>query len=196
MNRIEPEAFENQVYEALKAAFSALIAANSDQNFYVFGLFTDDSLQFLYPVANTEEALTATVARYREKVDPKYGGTSTLAGMRWSYGDWGFFPDAGGESFNAINEALGANFDRMMNDDEFDVDLDLLWAAMLKGFQSVEAEGFFGTGPARSKFTLLLVGQVPADLLKSWAAALNPPEVVEQYMNWDFNAPDDDQTDL
>jgi hypothetical protein len=193
MRRIQPEAFEKQVYAALKAAFSALIAANSEQSFYVFGLFTDDSLQFLYPVANTEEALTATVARYREKVDPKYGGTSTRAGMRWSYGDWGFFPDAGGESFNAINEALSVNFDRMMEDDEFDGDLDLLWPAMLKGFQRLEAEGFFGTGPDRTKFTLLLVGQLPADLLNSWAAALNPSKVVEQYMNWDFTAPDDVQ---
>ena len=62
--------------------------------------------------------------------------------MRWSYGDWGFFPDAGGESFNAINEALSANFDRMMHDDEFDGDLELLWAAMLKGFQRLESEGW------------------------------------------------------
>ena len=44
MKRIQPEAFENQVYAALKAAFSALIAANIEQSFYVFGLFTDDSL--------------------------------------------------------------------------------------------------------------------------------------------------------
>ena len=92
MGIIDPQQFATCVYEASKAAFSALIAENSDQTFYAFGLFTDDSLQFMHPAANTEEALTATVRSYRETVDPKYGTTSTRTGMRWSYGDWGFFP--------------------------------------------------------------------------------------------------------
>ena len=90
MPRIKPDRIADQVYAASKAAFSELIRANANQCFYAFALFTDDSLQFLHAVANTEEALTSTVKRYRETVDPKYGCTSTRAGMRWSYGDWGF----------------------------------------------------------------------------------------------------------
>jgi hypothetical protein len=108
---------------ASMAAISDLIRANADQTFYTFGLFTDDSLQFLYPVANTEEALAATVQRYRKTVDPKYGCTSTRTGMRWSYGDWGFFDYQGGNHFEEINRVLRSNFDRMVADKDFDGEL-------------------------------------------------------------------------
>src|SRR5262249_971683 len=128
---INPEQFADQVYEASKAAFSALLSANKGQSFYAFGLFTDDSLQFLHPVANTEEALTATVQRYRETVDPKYGCTSTRAGMRWSYGDWGFFPYEGGGHFGEINRMLSSNWYRMVTDEEFDGGLEPLWYSVL-----------------------------------------------------------------
>jgi hypothetical protein len=60
---------DNHVHAALKAAFSDLIRANPGQSFYTFAVFTDDSLQFIHPAANTEEALAMTVRRYREKVD-------------------------------------------------------------------------------------------------------------------------------
>jgi hypothetical protein len=179
-----PEQFADQVYEASKAAFSALISANKGQNFYAFGLFTDDSLQFLHAAANTEEALTATVQRYTETVDPKYGCTSTRAGMRWSYGDWGFFPYEDGGHFGEINRILHANFDRMVADDEF-------WGAVLSGFRRLEAENFFGTGSARSKITLLVVGDLPSELIEVWVSALNPPDVVERYLNWNCDAPDE-----
>jgi hypothetical protein len=189
---ITPEQFADQVYEASKAAFSALISTNKGQNFYAFGLFTDDSLQFLYPVANTEEALTATVLRYRETVDPKYGCTSTRAGMRWSYGDWEFFPCLDGNHFGEINRILQSNWDRMVADEEFDGGLESLWDSILNGFRTLESENFFGTGSARSKITLLVVGHVPSELRKAWVSALNPPDVADQYLNWNCDAPDDD----
>jgi hypothetical protein len=192
MTSIQPEQFADQVYKALKVAFSDLIGANPDQSFYAFGLWTDDSLQFLHPVANTEEALTATVQRYRETVDPKYGCTSTRAGMRWSYGDWGFFPYQGGDYFGEINRVLGSNFDRMVHDEEFDGGLESLWNSLLNGFRRLESEGFFGTGAARSKITLLLVGDLPSELVTAWVRALNPKNVVDQYVSWDCDALEDD----
>ena len=190
MALIDPEQFADRVYEASKAAFSALLADNTGQTFYAFGLFTDDSLQFLHPAANTEEALTATVRRYRETVDPKYGTTSTRNGMRWSYGDWGFFPYEDGDHFGEVNRILGENFDEMMADEESDGGLEALWAAALEGFRRLEAEGFFGRGAARSKVTLLPVGHLPEDLVGAWVSALNPPDVAERFANYDPDAPD------
>jgi hypothetical protein len=191
MASLHPERFADQVYDACKAAFSDLISANPDQSFYAFGLFTDDSLQFLHPVANTEEALTATVQRYRETVDPRYGCTSTRAGMRWSYGDWGFFPYQGGDHFGEINRVLRSNFHRMIDDEEFDGGLESLWDSILNGFRRLESENFFGTGSARAKITLLLVGHVPSERINAWVSALNPKDVVDQYVSWDCDAPDD-----
>lgn len=179
----------DHVHAALKAAFSELIRANPGQHFYAFAVFTDDSLQFIHPAANTEEALTATVQHYRETVDPKYGSTSTRAGMRWSYGDWGHFANFGEEHFTEINEALIENIDGP--DDEFEARIDTLWAAVLSGFQRLEKDGFFGSGTERSEITLLLVGDLDGELVNSWVSALNPQDVVNRFINWNADAPDE-----
>ena len=191
MTPIEPDQVAEQVYMAAKAAFSELIRANPQQSFYAFALFTDDSLQFLHAVANTEEALTSTVERYRKTVDPKYGCTSTRAGMRWSYGDWEFFPEVGAEHFEAINKIVRANFDS--DQEQFEAGVELLWAAILQGFQRLEKEGFFGSGAERSKITLLAVGHLPSELVNQWVSALNPPDVADRFIHWNCDAPDEGQ---
>lgn len=191
MPQIDPARLADSVYEASKGAFSALLADNTAQTFYAFALFTDDSLQFMHPAANTEEALTATVRHYRETVDPKYGCTSTRTGMRWSYGDWGFFPYEGGDRFGEVNRILRENFDRLIADEESDDGQEALWTAALDGFRRLEAEGFFGTGPARSAITLLPVGDLPEELVQAWVSALNPPDVAERFAKYDADAPDE-----
>lgn len=190
MATIDPKQFADRVYEASKVAFSALIADHPGQTFYAFGLFTDDSLQFMHPAANTEEALTATVRRYRETVDPEYGTTSTRAGMRWSYGDWGFFAYEDGNCFAEVNRILGENFDTLVADGESSGGLEPLWAAALDGFRRLESEGFFGTGAARAGVTLLPVGDLPEQLVSAWVSVLNPPAVAERFANYDPDAPD------
>lgn len=193
MESIDPGQFADRVYEASKAAFSALIDENSDQSFYAFGLYTDDALAFLHAAANTEAALTATVRRYRETVDPKYGTTSTRTGMRWSFGDWGFFPYENGDHFGEVNRILNENYDRLLADERNDEDQGALWAAALDGFRRLETEGFFGTGPSRAKITLLAVGDLPEELVDEWVATLNPPAVAERFAIYDPDAPDGDE---
>lgn len=186
---IQPQDLEDQVYSAIKAAFSACMKLHPREQFYAFGLFTDDSLQFLHPVANSEEGLSETVADYRKTVDPKYGTTSTRNGMRWSYGDWKFFPDCDEKAFKKVNKTLSANFDRMMEDDTNDNTKEL-WAAILQAFQRVNKEGFFGTGPERARITLLPVGDLSEKLINKWVRALNPRDVAKRYLEWDSDAPD------
>ncbi|RBP42482.1 uncharacterized protein DUF4303 [Roseimicrobium gellanilyticum] len=179
---------EERVYAASKAAFSAVIKAHPDQNFYAFGLFTDDSLQFLHAVANTEEALTETVRRYKKEVDPQFGCTSTHAGMRWAYGDWGFFPEIADEHFIEINDIVRANFD--LPSEQFAAAVEPMWLAVLTGLKRLEQEHFFGEGHTRSKITLLVVGDLPPEFVESWVRELNPSDVVERYVSWDADAPD------
>ena len=73
----------------------------------------------------------------------------------------------------------------MLEDDSFDGDVDLLFAAMLKGFQRALAEGVFSSVVPRGSLVLLLVGDLPAQLTDSWVMALNPPETASMYINWD-----------
>ena len=183
----------DHVHAALRAAFSEVIRVNPNQTFYAFALFTDDSLQFMHPAANTEQALTATVQRYKKEVDLKYGTTSTRTGMRWSYGDWGLFANFGEEHFAEINKALNVNIDGP--EEEFMATIDSLWAAALEGFKRLEKEQFFGSGSGRLKITLTLVGDLPSELVDSWVSALNPPAVADRYINYNADAPDDADAD-
>lgn len=177
-----------QVRDGLRAIFTDLLAANSEHSFYTFAIWTDDSLQFANAAANTEEGLAATVRRYNKEVDPKYNTTSTRNSMRWSYGDWKFFPVDGEEYLAEINAVLQDNFNA--DGDVFDAQLELLWQALLEGFRQLDNDGFFGTGMERSKITLLVVGHVPEEIVDDWVTILNPEDVAQQYLNWDYDAPD------
>ena len=180
------EELASKVHVALKVSFTELLDENPDHTFYAFGIFTDDSLQFAHPVANSEEALAATVDRYQKEVDPKYGCHSTLHTMRWAYGDWGFFPDVGGEHFEEVNAIVQENFDAP--EEVFESQLEILFNSVLEGFRRLEAEEFFGTGEARSKITLLPVGHIDEELADHWVKVLNPPEVNQEWLSYDPNA--------
>ncbi|MFN5273655.1 MAG: DUF4303 domain-containing protein [Planctomycetota bacterium] len=188
MTSIDYAKLATKVRDGLRATFADLLAAHPDRSFYAFAIWTDDSLQFANAAANTEEGLAATVRRYNKEVDPEYNTTSTRNGMRWSYGDWEFFPVDGEEHLADINAVLQDNF----NADEkvFDEQIEPHWQALLEGFRQLDKDGFFGTGEDRSKITLLVVGHVPDEIVDHWVRVLNPPDVVQNYIEWDCNAPD------
>ena len=186
--KLDVDAFSKQICDALRSSFSELFAAHPDERFYVCGVFTDDSLQFAYPVANSEEALATKVQHYQKKVDPKYGTNSNRNTMRWSYGDWGYFPNIGKKHFAGINKKLQKNFDAP--EEEFELQIGPLWNALFGGFSQLEREKFFGKGKQRSQITLLVVGDLPEELVETFAKELNPPKVFENWKNWDFGAPE------
>jgi hypothetical protein len=55
----------------------------------------------------------------------------------------------------------------------------------------LEKERFFGSETERSKITLLLVGDLDPELVISWVSAINPPDVVDRFIHWNADAPDD-----
>ena len=188
MSKIDPAQLAGQVHVAAKAVFTELLRARPTESFYVFGLWTDDSLQFLHPMANSEEALTQQVRYYQEKVDPKYGITSSDASLRWSYGDWSGDCDEGGH-FDGINDQLSEFFDLMCDADEDDEEsenafmdeINVLINAIASGLKRLDMDGFFGAGAARDKITLMIVGDLAPDFVEATVRALNPPAVLERY---------------
>lgn len=188
MTAINYPEFSEKVREALRATFTDLLEANPARSFYAFAIWTDDSLQFANAAANTEEGLAATVDRYVDEVDPKYGTTSTRNSMRWAHGDWEFFPVEGKDYLAEVNAVLQENFNA--DEDLFEQQLEPLAQALLDGFRQLEAEGFFGAGEARAKITLLLVGDLDEEVVDHWVRTLNPPEVAQRFIDWDYDAPD------
>ncbi len=188
MGSIDYADLATKVRDGLRKTFTDLLAANPERSFYTFAIWTDDSLQFALAAANTEEGLTATVKHYNKKVDPKHDIKTTRNIMRWSYGDWEFFPVDGGELIEDVNSVLQDNFYADM--DVFEEHIGPLWLALLDGFKQLDAEGFFGTGAERSKITLLLVGDLPHEIFDEWVTALNPESVAQRFLNWDCDAAD------
>lgn len=188
MKIIKPADLEELVYHSCKKTFSDLVRLYPDETFYTFGLFTDDSLQFLYPVANSEEQLIATVKHYNEEVDPKYNsGPSTSASMRWSYGDWGYFPpNIDDKHFRSINASLSEIFDLDVSIDRFSEIVDDLWDPIIRGLCRLDSEGFFRSIRARKKITLLIVGDLPEDLTDDCVTRLNPLDVSDAFINWNY----------
>ena len=182
MASIDYAKLAEQLRDGLRATFTELIAENPDQTFYTFALFTDDSLQFAEAAANSEEALVKTLERYNADRDDDEPVTDN--NMRWSYGDWEFFPVEGEEHLGSVNLVLQDNFNA--EEDVFEAQIEHLWKALLDGFQQLNQEGFFGEGEARSKITLLVVGHVPEEIVDEWVEALNPESVAQEFMDWDY----------
>ena len=187
MKRIPLKKLETQIHRASKRAFGEMLSAYPDEHYYVFALIANDALQSIHPLANTEEELDLTVERYVKTVDPKYGCTSTQHNMRWAHGDWGV-QDVGLEQFDLVNQML---YDITLALDDVDDELacsciDKMWSAAINGLASVHRDGFFGTGKKRREVTLLVVGDLPDDLVSRAAKACNPPSVRNRYLNWKY----------
>lgn len=192
MGVIDPAQLAHRVHVAAKGVFTDLLRAHPDQAFYAFGLWTDDSLQFLHPMANTEASLSETVQGYQQTVDPKYGIVSSHDSLRWSYGDWGFASCDEAGHFDEINRLLSENFDRMVETEDEDEDEDeddtlfvdeinRLTDAVATGLYRLDKEGLFGAGKARGKVTLMLVGDLASELIEASVKVLNPPAVYVRY---------------
>ncbi len=185
---INTETFENMVYKASKDVFEKLVADNPDDHFYSFGLWTDDSLQFLNPVANSIEKLTATVERYNVEVDPNYGTTSTKNGMMWSYGDWGYCANFGEEEFEEINDAINELFHEDISIEEHVEIVSPLWGAIQNAIKRLCDEDFFVSCAGTADVTILMVGDLPEEFIDHFAKAWNSEAVAKRYLNWDTDS--------
>ena len=176
---------ESELNIAIEQAFNDIITSCNNEHLYSGGLFTNDALHAISLIANTEEQLKKTVKYYNETVDKEYDITSTINGMRWSYGDWGI-QDVGSEHFSEVNEIL-FEIDKQLNDvDEDLVDdyYDKLWNIVLAGFKSLNDNKYLKKHN-RSDITLLVCGDFYDDFIDKCARNLNPPDVAERYISWD-----------
>lgn len=162
--------------EAARSAFEEIRGQHPGETFYSFSLYTNDSAQFLYAAAGTEEHLQRMVERYGQK------GETELTDD-----DFRFAPDAeymayGKEHFGIVNGLLDqvTSCDGM-DDDEFEVMVGKLMTAIVQGFRDLDEEGFFGTRRERDGVTLGLTGDLDLGVMLSCVEQLNPPSVSERF---------------
>lgn len=165
------------VYQAAKQAFTAVRTKHSKESFYVFGLMTNTSAEYLYPVSNTEQALQRTVKKYRaEGAKDENAGT-----LRWSFGDWSY-TEEGEEFFEEVNEWLSeATQFEDLDEDQVEKQVAKLMKSVVAGLSDLDREGFFGKGDERPKVAVMIVGDLDQGQAREWIQQLNPPAVASQF---------------
>lgn len=165
------------VHQAAKAAFSGIRQAHAKEKFYVFGLMTNDSAQYLYPMANSEQAVSRTLKKYKKEGYKD----QTADELRWSFGDWEY-AEEGEAHFEAINELLSeaTEFDDA-DEDQVERAVARLMKAVVAGLADLDKEGFFGTGSERLDVAVMIVGDLDQGQTREWIEQLNPPEVAAQF---------------
>ncbi len=185
---IDYKALEDMIYRASKDVFEKLVAENPDEHFYTFGLWTDDSLQFLNPSANSMEKLISTVAMYNAEVDTKDDIPTTQEDMMWSYGDWGYVANIGQQVFAQINSLLNELFHADISIDEHDEATTPVWGVIEDAIKRLCDEDFFISCAGHTDVTVLLVGDLPEEFTDDFARAWNPMAIADRYINWSFDS--------
>ncbi len=171
--------FRTAVRDAAEKAFTEVRAAHPDEHFYAFALYTDDGAMTVVPAANTEEGFQRKVGE--DGAEANY--------YRWATGEWAY-EAVGSKAFQAASDLLNAD-DRYEGEESDDEDDPAFAAfksqvieAMTLGLAEMEAEGFFGSGPARERVTLFvsISDSDESEMVEDASArSLNPLPVYERF---------------
>ncbi len=191
MAGIDFSLLRREIKEATRRAFDAVRAQHLDETFYAFALYSDDSAMTVCPAANTEEGCDRCVTRYRAdgwyaEAIASHGITfdEEMSTFRWSTAEWAYECE-GSEQFGAVYELV--NVEGRYDDEDPEGFVNFkgrVFASMVMGLRDLDAEGYFGTGEARQRVTLL------CSVSDSWCAVwleeesarrLNPPAVFEAF---------------
>lgn len=95
---------EQEIYEAASASFAELVDQTTDENIYVFCLYTDSDGGSVVPSANSEEGYKSLLDSVGDctDLDRRY--------YRWAPEEWKYC-EFGGDRFNAVSRTLFASTD-------------------------------------------------------------------------------------
>jgi uncharacterized protein DUF4303 len=174
--QLDTQALYPALKKATRQAFQALRRHHTDEHFYAFALYSNDVGQYLYPTANTEEALRR---HYGRRVDP-----DEEPQLRWFYpGDWRYCQE-GAEHFVAVQKILGQfdPYSRTVSDEEVKAHAHEVFKTCEQVLRYLDAEGLFGRGPDRERIVVNCL-QLDSDE-QPWLASakrLNPKSVWKRY---------------
>ena len=136
-----------EVTSAARAAFTQLRERHAGERFYPYALMTDGDAVTVGPAANSAEGLR------RKATD--YGQKRPAAWLRWGVDEWAYV-DNGREFFDAAQGIVGAKLYEDEPPRKFAERRAATLAAFADALKALDKEGFFGTGRARAKVTLIV----------------------------------------
>lgn len=172
--------FAQDIADAARTTYRALLAAHPDERFYAFALYTDSGAMTVVPAANSEEGLE----RSRKQLN-RGDDQPAPAWLIWRTAEWAY-EAAEADSFNALCKRLADTvIGPAVPDAEFGEFFRTLQLDMIEALRILDQEGLFGTGEAREKITLFvsISDEEGADALESESAKmLNPPVVADLFI--------------
>jgi hypothetical protein len=157
-----------------RAAWDYLRAKYPSERFYAFGFHTTDIASYFSLFACGEEGLKKVASAYAPR-----GDESRLerkrADLRWSIPDSPY-----GKEMDGMDSHIEAELARRPEPDTLDEiplarEIRTRTNAAVAALQSLDSQGLFGLGEARSQITIFI--ERDGDFVHEWAKKLNPPDV-------------------
>lgn len=180
--------------DVARISFNEFRNESPKEDFYAFGLYSDDGAMTVVPVANTESSFD----RHIRSCIQKAGSASAERRFYYRYtpDEWAY---RGVPTVASLELQKASNLhDQLLNgihEDEFPEFKRLLFAMMTGVLKELDQSSFFGTGNTRQKITLLSWvsnSHDAEDLRRDSVEFLNPTGVCEQFFAADDAAMDDE----
>lgn len=172
--------FAQDIRDAARETYLALLAKHPDEHFYAFALYTDSDAMTVVPAANSEEGLQ----RVRKQM--AVGDDERAPEFRWATGEW-VYESAEAGSFNPLCKKLA---DAVLSPGfpaaKFVHFFDELQRDMIEALRLLDQEGLFGVGAERERITLFITvsdDNRAEELENVSAKLLNPPAVFDRFIS-------------
>ena len=175
------------IQDTARMVFKNLLETHQGEQFYVFALYTDDSLASMYAAANSEEGYQRQLDE-NKKVWGALGtelGTADLQILRWAIVEWAY-DFVGKEHFQGVDNMLSqVSQNKFEISDELQIRKAQILNIMIVALRNLDQEGLFGIGENRRKVTIFAStsdSNQGFEAENNSARALNPASVVQSFI--------------
>jgi len=174
---------QSEIQDATKFAFNGLLEAHSDEHFYAFALYTDDSVISIAPSANSEEGYQRAIINFKKQfgeIEPE-----DLLYLQWATAEWAY-EYVGHEHFSIVNDLLKK---AQQNDSEYrKVDFQKykgkVLSTMVAALHQLDEDGLFNVRSNREELTVFasISDSDEAFLFENFSAqSINPESVFKAF---------------
>lgn len=171
--------FVQDIRDAARETYRALLAKHPGEHFYAFALYTDSGAMTVVPAANSAEGLQ----RVRRKMGVR--DEESAPEFTWATGEW-VYESAEARMFTPLCKRLAdAVLSVRFPESTFGRFFDELQRDMIEALRMLDQEGLFGVGAERERITLFVTisdDDRAEELENASAKVLNPPAVFDRFI--------------
>jgi hypothetical protein len=164
--------------QAMRQAYLRLQEVSKGEELYVFGLFHNSEMSYVYATANTEEGLQACIESQTHQ-----SGTSAeelRVRLRWSTADWKYHL-IGEDAFTEANAFLETYWDEGFT--KFSANLELLSSIYHDVLRELDESRLFGDRAVNKLLVGIFEPTINPATIIQMSSLFNPPLVHKQFVD-------------